>query len=608
MNTLRLLGLALVMLQSPTPSGVTDSAKLFSDSAVKKADAAIAEIRRETGWQVAIATIETLGDKKIADEARRRAEEANTKGLYVLLAKKENKLFVLPTSGNGFAVPTSPGTGPFTKEKVDAIIQVFMTNLRKGQFDQGLSDGLAEIRKTAVKSRSATEIIGVRDDAKMFSSQAVVKADEVLLKLHHDSNTQVLIQTVDSLGGETATKKAEDLGRSANLRGLLILIAKKEKRLGLAASRSTEKVFTKEKKAALEKSIESGFKAGDFDKTLILAAEHAREIVRASTNIPGSAKSDSSAPKTTTPPVTSPKSFTPDKPSETQVATNNPANSDGSKNSSPATAPPEPLKASPYLIYAGIGVGALILLWLIRRAFRKPEPALVPPSYMNNPPPPRGYGPQSQQAPPPGYAPAPPPGYAPAPPPGYGPGYGPPPQQAGGGGFVSGALGGMGGAVLGNILYDRFGRPHPEGHVDVHVHQDPTSHGPAQPHPIEPPRETFDPNTGVEGSWAEPPAPAPPAEDQWSGTGGSWGTPDQDSSAQGSGGSWGQPSAESGTEGSWGTPDSDQPPAQDWSSPAEEAGGGSWDAAPEADPNGAGGGDWGTDNSPQSEQGQEGSW
>ena len=153
-------------------------------------------------------------------------------------------------------------------------------------------------------------------------------------------------------------------------------------------------------------------------------------------------------------------------------------------------------------------VAAIILLWLLGKAFGRRQPA--PPQTEWQAPPARpqptyGPTPPSRPVPPqPGYGPAPtptygpPPGYAPPPAPGYpvGGGYGgPPPQQGGGGGgFVSGMLGGLGGAIAGNVLYDKFGRPHPEQGGPVHA---PTHEGVTPSAPVggdvQPPHEAYRP-------------------------------------------------------------------------------------------------------------------
>jgi hypothetical protein len=210
-----------------------------------------------------------------------------------------------------------------------------------------------------------------------------------------------------------------------------------------------------------------------------------------------------------------------------------------------------------------LGVGVLVFLWLLSRAFRRPQrpPYQYPAPGMGGPsqpvPSPVGPAPNYGPGPRPGAPPMGNPGYAPAgpavgnpgygPPPGYGYGGPPPPPQRTGGGFVSGALGGLGGAIAGNILYDQFGRPHPtEGAPPAGgVHNAGGMYPPVHPGDQAPPSETYDPTAGAGGDWGGTPEPAPSADD-WSGSGdagagGDWGgSPTQEASSDpGAGGDWG---------------------------------------------------------------------
>ena len=76
MQPLLAMALALGFAQGPapavgTPIGVKDSAKMFSTPAVTEAEATIASIRKATGWQAVVETIDTLDGKPIADRASR---------------------------------------------------------------------------------------------------------------------------------------------------------------------------------------------------------------------------------------------------------------------------------------------------------------------------------------------------------------------------------------------------------------------------------------------------------------------------------------------------------------------------------------------------------
>ena len=232
----------------------------------------------------------------------------------------------------------------------------------------------------------------------------------------------------------------------------------------------------------------------------------------------------------------------------------------------------------PFLLI--VGGGTLLFLWVVSRMFRR-SPQIDRSNMMANPG--AGYPqqpqPQNQPGVPPGYGPQqrPVPGQAPgygygqpqAPPPGYG--YGATPPQQGGGGFMSGALGGLGGAIVGNILYDKFGRAIPqEGSSHVHEHHgqvdpqgNPWPKGQA-PAPTQP-SETYDPNAGV---------------------GGDWGTPDTPVTDDGAGGDWGNAAPADQGGGDWGSPDNSAP---------DTGGGGDWGGSPEPEPEPEPdtGGDWG---------------
>ena len=101
---------------------------------------------------------------------------------------------------------------------------------------------------------------------------------------------------------------------------------------------------------------------------------------------------------------------------------------------------------------------------------------------------------------------------------------------------MSGALGGLGGAIAGNILYDKFGRPHeaPPQNPGTPYSTHTSDVGPWPSNPQQP-AETYDPGAVVGGNWSEDPAAAP-APDSGS-TGGDWGAPADDSGN--TGGDWG---------------------------------------------------------------------
>jgi hypothetical protein len=157
-------------------------------------------------------------------------------------------------------------------------------------------------------------------------------------------------------------------------------------------------------------------------------------------------------------------------------------------------------------------------------------------------------------------------------------------------------LGGLGGAVVGNILYDKFGRPHEQG--VPHEHGVPPGSYPAGPLPPTtpdqaggvPPAESYDPNAGEGGDWGT----APPQADEASAAGaeGRWGAPAENAPDQLAPQSWNE---DTGAEGDWGDPNAGD--GGDW---------GDDSSAPDTDTSEGAGGDWGSDQDQDQDQG--GSW
>lgn len=607
-------------------AGVRDNAKLFSAPAIARGEEALTALRRASGWQILIETVDSLGGESIDRVAARRAQAANPNGLYLLISKNDHKYHAL-------AHPRARHT--FTKAGIDAVLKPLKDDLAAKDFDKALADAIEEARKVAVVSRATDERVGVRDTARMFSAAAIEKADEVFLGLHRDAGWQIIVETIESLDGQDPVPRAKAEAESSKIRGLFVLIAKAEHKTQAIASESAARVFPREKSDAIVAAFNGPFKARDFDKGLLDGTESIRMTVLPNglqlRQSPLGGRGTDVAPNA--PPRSGPAEASEKAPSKSEA---------GKAREAPASPPPpseeraEAAKPN-YILYAAIGLGAVAVLYILIRAVSRPAQTASPmptqspyapgPGYAppvgGAPQPPPGYAPPGRPAPPPGYAgtgrPVPPPGYAPPapgypPPPGYAPGgYAPAPPMmgGGGGGFVSGALGGLGGAIAGNILYDKFGRPHEaphthEGHYqEGHVGTGGGSAPPAPEHYEPAPRsETFDPNSGAGGSWDAPQAPAPAEEWSDAGAGGNWGgeAPAPESAAGGSwdapqeeaGGSWGSDQPEPAAGGDWGG--SSEPAVGEWSSPPDDGGtsaGGDWGDAPqESDPDQGAGGGW----------------
>lgn len=417
---------------------------------------------------------------------------------------------------------------------------------------------LAVMAGLAPPARAQT---GVTDDAKMFTDGAVWKADDELAGVARETGWQIVLQTINSLDGQLERDRAVSEARKLGIHGLYVLIARKEHKVWLQPSSSAQATFTRERIGSIRDALTSAFRRSEFDQGLLQAVEEISKDAR----------------------------LRPRRSREAEAPAQGPAN--------PPQAPAAPEGTNVTWLVIG-GAVVLVLLWLVSRAFRRPQaaPARMAPQGPAQAPagnPPGGYAPRPGPAPG-GYGYG--PGQAPAPGPGYpgGPAYGPaapPPRQ--GGGFVSGMLGGLGGAVVGNILYDKFGRPLEHG--ASHEHGVPPGSYPAGSTPPMPPdqagvspsAESYDPAAGQSGDWG---SAQPQAGEAAAGAEGNWGAPPENAPDQPSPESWNE---NAGAEGDWGDPNAG----------AE----GDWNADNSAPDTAEGaGGDWGGDQDQDQDQG--GGW
>ena len=580
-----------------SPTGVRDRAKMFSSAATSEADAALKSIERATRWQVVIETRDSLNGVEPAVATAAEAKKTGVRGLYVLIAKSEHHVQVEPSQS---------ARSVFPKAEEDRVVAAFRSGMQKGDADLGLRQAVDEVRR-------ATQTVGVRDHAGMFSADAVAKADAALGKLQQAKGPQVVVETVETLGGKEAKDVAAANAKALQVRGLYVLIAKKEQTNWVQSSGSAASTFTPDRVKAINDALVKGFKAQAFDRGLGDAVDLAVRDAQLTPMPAASAPATKSAgtgtgaglsaglppgpderpqpqpprPKADAPPSQTPPAAGPSseataprsRPPETRPA---PANANV-----PAPAQAQEGSVMNYVFLAG---GVLLVLWIVSRVFRRssgpPQQFGPGQGYAPGPNPNQAYGPGYGPPPQGGYRPQPQAGYAP-PPPGYG-GYAPPPPA--GGGIMGSVLGGMGGAVLGNILYDKFGRAHEVPQGTTHLPADLAPPAGSQWHQANldatggaaAPAESFDPNAGAGGDWGDGAA----TDQAGAGAGGDWGDASAPAPDGGGGGDWGNaadPNAQ-GAGGDWGSPD-----------PAPDAGGGDWGGGSEAPDDGGGGGGGGED-------------
>src|SRR5436305_724150 len=139
--------------------------------------------------------------------------------------------------------------------------------------------------------------IGVRDGARMFSADAVQRANRDLEALERTSHWQVVIETIDSLHGQDVKQRALENAQAEQVRGLYLLIAKAEHKSWAEPSRSAERAFPHAKVDAIYEAFKGPFHAGDFDKGLLNAVAEIRKDATATPDLVAN------APRRAAPPI-----------------------------------------------------------------------------------------------------------------------------------------------------------------------------------------------------------------------------------------------------------------------------------------------------------------
>ena len=329
------------------------------------------------------------------------------------------------------------------------------------------------------------EAAGVRDGAGLFSASTVRKVDAELDRLEKRSHVDVVIETIDSIPGlgrnpspEVKNRAIEDLAeqraKEIGYEGVYLLISKNDHVISEVLVRERfGALMPRHERLAVRDALRSAFRAGNFDRGLL----NATEIIE--------------------------RSFS-DVPVQPRAVRNLPVGQNAGAHHARF--------GLGTLLMIGLGIfGVLLLLRLLGGLFGRGS---------------AGYPPQM--------------GMGGMPRPGMGPGFGGPGGYGygapRGGGFFSGMLGGLGGALAGNWLYDQFSGRH-GGHTDYT-----STMSPDMPVSQSPESDAFvggDDDSQGGTSWDDP-ASTGSAGGDWGGGdgGGDWGGGGGDSGGGGDGGGW----------------------------------------------------------------------
>lgn len=304
---------------------------------------------------------------------------------------------------------------------------------RRGILTLALAAGLAALPGFA-------QAAGVRDEAKLFTPEAISKAEAILGKAEAASGVPVTVETVAKIDGNIG-EVTKQRASAQKFEGIYILVTKGKLDI-LATHKYSGRIDATRRREIRDAFVNAARPESDASAGLIALAERASEVTR------DVAKAGA------------------------------PARERRGGMVAPGAAPRANGLAT-FFTWGAIILGVLLVIRLIGALLAPRRPA--------------GYGPGAAG-----------PGGGPA------PGYGGP----GGGGFLSGLAGGLGGALLGNWIYNSFG-----GH-SAHAGEHPVDSG----------------NTS--GDWGGTGDNADDGGGDWGNTSGDWGGGDGGGDWGGGGGDW----------------------------------------------------------------------
>ena len=102
----------------------------------------------------------------------------------------------------------------------------------------------------------------------MFDEAAVVDAHKELRRIENETNVSTVIETVETLKGESIEKAAENLARHSGIHGIFILVAKKEHTIEILVSHSFQSAVTRARRDTIKDAFIAGFRQREFNEGL----------------------------------------------------------------------------------------------------------------------------------------------------------------------------------------------------------------------------------------------------------------------------------------------------------------------------------------------------
>lgn len=108
----------------------------------------------------------------------------------------------------------------------------------------------------------------IRDTAGMFGEKEVAKAAARLERLEIRSSVPIVIETVESLRGQTIEEAAIKHARQSKGEGIYVLAVRRDRKIEVLISEAFSRRISETRRLAIRDAFVDGFKEGDFDAGL----------------------------------------------------------------------------------------------------------------------------------------------------------------------------------------------------------------------------------------------------------------------------------------------------------------------------------------------------
>lgn len=145
----------------------------------------------------------------------------------------------------------------------------------------------AESGARAQEAGSSGQVtVAIRDSAGLFGADAIATAQGELTRAARESGASIIIETVESLGGEPAERVAIAHARRSGIRGIYLLIARKEHKIETMGSERYRELLTRDHIRAISDAFAQGFRRQDYNAGLERGVAELARILAATRRVP----------------------------------------------------------------------------------------------------------------------------------------------------------------------------------------------------------------------------------------------------------------------------------------------------------------------------------